>query len=241
MSTQAAANNRVRFATALGFINVVLFKKDVPLTIANFKHYADEGAYDGTFFHRSARTDFKIIQGGGYNVVNGDEIGKVHSHDPIADERARQNDKGTIAMANTGAVNSSSNQWYFNIADNSSAFDFRFSVFGVVMDDASQKTIEAINNLTIVDADGGGTEQFGELPVRDPAAGPQRAINIPGDLPFVTRVAMQVDAVRTPGTGAAPASASTARVSRSQAVTPAAAPAVAAFSIKRVSKERVFD
>ena len=243
MTTKAAANNRVRFATSLGFINVVLFKRDVPLTITNFKHYADEGSWDGTFFHRSVKS-FKVIQGGGFNVVNGDEIGEIHAHDGVTDEFARDNDKGTIAMAKTDAPNTSTNQWYFNVTDNSADLDNRFSVFGVVMDAESQTTIERINNLTVVDADGGVQNAFGEIPVRDAAAGAQRAINIPGDLVVVSRVAMQMDAEDSPGTGAAPVS--TASVSRSvpraQATTPASAtPTPVAFSTKRVSKERVFD
>jgi cyclophilin family peptidyl-prolyl cis-trans isomerase len=243
MTTQVAANNRVRFATSLGFINVVLFKKDVPNTITNFKHYADEGSWDGTFFHRSVKT-FKVIQGGGFNVVNGDEIGTVHAHEGIANEATRDNDKGTIAMANSGETNNSNtNQWYFNVIDNSTALDNRFSVFGVVMDTPSQTTIEAINNLTLLDADGGGPDPFGELPVRDPAAGVQRPVNIPGDLVVVSRVAIQMDGADTPGTGAAAAStASTAAVSRAQAANiPDAPPPASPTSGKRASRQRVFD
>ena len=151
-------------------------------------------------------------------------------------------------MAKTDAPNTSSNQWYFNVIDNSSHFDNRFSVFGMVLDDASQTTIERINNLTIVDADGGGPSNSASCPSATPPPAAERPINIPGDLAMVTRVAMQMDAVRTTvTTGAAPATAST---HRRLALPPSAHPATrrrrhadAALRspASAVSKERVFD
>jgi cyclophilin family peptidyl-prolyl cis-trans isomerase len=241
VSTTVATNPRARWTTTMGFINAGFFKKDVNNTIANFKHYANEAAWDGTFFHRSvtkASGGIGVVQGGGFNVVDGDSIGQVHSETGIANESARDNDKGTIAMANTAPTNSSNtNQWFFNVTDNPS-LDNNYSVFGVVLDDGSQKTIEAINKLTIVNATGGDpSSAFKELPVRDASAGASRAINIPGDLVMITRVALMMDATATPGAGSTSASSRTVVTQESAAAPTAPAP----FSATKITRDRVFD
>jgi cyclophilin family peptidyl-prolyl cis-trans isomerase len=251
VSTTVATNPRARWTTSLGFINVGFFKKGVPNTIENFEHYADEATWDGTFFHRSVTKEkggFGVIQGGGFHVVDGDSIAPVHAHAGIANESSHDNDKGTIAMANTAPTNSSNtNQWFFNVTDNNTALDHNYSVFGMVLDDASQKTMEAINKLTIVDADGGqapADNPFGELPVRDKAAGASRAINIPGDLVMITRVALLMDVTATPGAtqGAIPSQLRAMPDRIPQVAAPSdLGPRSGSFSMTKIARDRVFD
>ena len=59
----AFADGRIFFNTLDGNFNVKMFPDDAPLTVNNFMHYVNEGAYDSTFFHRLVH-DF-IVQGGG--------------------------------------------------------------------------------------------------------------------------------------------------------------------------------
>ena len=101
--------------------------RTTPLTAANFLAYANAGEYNNTFIHRSV-PGF-VVQGGGFTVTSaqpGISIGNVTQRDPVvnepkpADASAANNVRGTIAMAKLGSdPNSATNQWFFNLADNS--------------------------------------------------------------------------------------------------------------------------
>ena len=60
---------RVRFETSKGAINLELFPKEAPGTVANFTKLIGEGFYDGLAFHRVI-PDF-VIQGGCPNTKEG--------------------------------------------------------------------------------------------------------------------------------------------------------------------------
>jgi cyclophilin family peptidyl-prolyl cis-trans isomerase len=192
------AKTRVRFSTTAGFINVGLYR-NTPITKSNFMHYANEAAWDTTFFHRSEHhvgndTHLDVIQGGGFNIING-QLGSVHMETGIELEGSNSNLQGTIAMARGTATNSNTNQWFFNTKANT-VLDGQYTVFGAVLDTESLNTITAINNLTILDASStlGGT--FGELPVVRPNATAQNVA--PSDVVMVTRVAQLFDIAATP-------------------------------------------
>lgn len=205
--TQTAAKTRYRFSTVAGFINVGLYTKTARNTVTNFMHYANEGAWDVTFFHRSEhRTGsggLDVIQGGGYDVENG-VIGSVHTHTGVPLELGNSNIQGTIAMARAdNDPNSNINQWFFNTQSNTDldTLNGGYTVFGAILDNESLNTITAINNFAIRDATAGDSNSpFGELPVIDPAAGNTRQIAVPGDLVMITRVAQLYDMAATPGT-----------------------------------------
>ena len=211
---------RARFTTTLGFINIGLYK-NTPNTKSNFGHYANEAAWDNTFFHRSTRdatSNIQVIQGGGYNVTSG-QIGSVHQETGIGLELGNSNVKGTIAMARTSDVNSNTNQWFFNVNDNTAlnTTGGGYTAFGAVLDTPSQRTIEAINTLTIANAGG----VFTELPILNASHSASPLIS---DLVLVSRVAFLMDA--TAIQLAAPAAA--------QASAPLAAPA-ALFSSAKIT------
>ena len=131
--------------TSKGDITIAL-RNDKPITTANFLKLVKDGTYNSTIFHRVI-AGF-MIQGGENDSANvatiPDEIGSDN-----------QNLNGTIAMANTGAANSASSQFFINVADNKnlySSFDTSYTVFGkvisgmnVVMSISNVPTTQAIN------------------------------------------------------------------------------------------------
>lgn len=186
----------VNWSGVTQYINVKMYT-DTPLTVANFKSYADIGAWDTTFFHRSTRdatSNLQVIQGGGFNVNSQNQIGSVVQKTGIGLELKHSNVAYTLAMARTSDVNSNTNQWFFNVNDNTAldTIGGGYTVFGIASDKASQKVIASINALTIRQGDPTNPNSpFNELPSSD-AKG---AIDVPKDLVTVQRVAMLMEQV----------------------------------------------
>ncbi len=65
------ANSRVRIDTNFGPINMELFDRQAPQTVANFYSYLLSGAYNNVIFHRSADAGGKpfVLQGGGFEFT----------------------------------------------------------------------------------------------------------------------------------------------------------------------------
>src|SRR5215468_2477125 len=117
------ANPTALLETSLGNLRVELYTDKMPITAGNFVKLAKSGFYDGLHFHR---------------VIKGfmAQFGCPHSKDPrspragtgdgphgtIADEHPANaklsNEPGTLAMANTGAPNSGSCQFFINTVHN---------------------------------------------------------------------------------------------------------------------------
>ncbi|MDQ6809227.1 MAG: peptidylprolyl isomerase [Verrucomicrobiota bacterium] len=145
--TDPDATSAVRMQTILGNIDVILYGKQTPITVANFLRYVDEGRYfiyDKTLnkaapsvIHRSVydpglKRPF-VIQGGAYfGLVSPsdktswqnftlDSVG--FTLPPIVNEAgAFSNVTGTIAMARvSGNEDSATSQWFINMGDNSGA------------------------------------------------------------------------------------------------------------------------
>lgn len=177
-----------------GYINVGLLTKAAPKSTANFISYADAGVWDTTFFHRSTLdtgSGIQVIQGGGFNVTAG-SIGSVLTHTAVPLELGTSNTKGTLAMARTTDINSGTNQWFFNVNENTNldTVGGGYAVFGLVSDPTSQAVVEAINKLTIRQGDPSNSNSpFNELPSLD-ATG---TIDVPADLVMVSRVAKLMD------------------------------------------------
>jgi cyclophilin family peptidyl-prolyl cis-trans isomerase len=118
--------------TPLGNIPLILFQSQTPKTFANFEHYiTTPGEYNGTIVHRSI-PGF-IIQGGGF-TADGNAIPTIQSP---PNEPGISNTAGTIAMAKIpNNPSSATDQWFINLADNSSNLDQQnggFTVFGKVI------------------------------------------------------------------------------------------------------------
>jgi len=121
---------KVLLETSMGNITIQL-RDDMPITTENFKNLVQQGVYDNTIFHRVI-ADF-MIQGG--DPATGTWSGG--SIPSIKDEFTtnNKNERGTIAMANTGAPNSGSSQFFINVVNNSNKdFDEDYLVFGRVIE-----------------------------------------------------------------------------------------------------------
>ncbi|MDB4995653.1 MAG: Peptidyl-prolyl cis-trans isomerase [Myxococcaceae bacterium] len=117
------ANPTATLETSLGTFKVELFVDKMPITATNFVKLAKSGFYDGLHFHRVI--DNFMLQ-----------FGCPHSKDPkspragtgdgpdgtIKDEHPANaklsNEPGTLSMANTGAPNSGSSQFFVNTVHN---------------------------------------------------------------------------------------------------------------------------
>jgi phospholipase/lecithinase/hemolysin/cyclophilin family peptidyl-prolyl cis-trans isomerase len=137
-----------------GTINVVLFDQSgigAPLTVQNFQSYVNTDSYTDSFIHRSL-PGF-VVQGGGYTYNS--TLGQIPANSPVQNEFSpnRSNLRGTIAMAKLGTdPNSATNQWFFNLADNSTNLDNQnggFTVFGQAISTNDLTTIDAIAAVPI--------------------------------------------------------------------------------------------
>ena len=103
----------VLLKTNHGDIEIELYK-EMPITAGNFKKLIEQGFYDGVIFHR-------IIPG--FMIQGGDPTGTGMGGPgyKIKDEFTRSdldnNDRGTIAMANSGP-NTGGSQFFINLVDN---------------------------------------------------------------------------------------------------------------------------
>jgi cyclophilin family peptidyl-prolyl cis-trans isomerase len=126
----------VEIQTNYGNIEIELFDKAAPKTVANFLAYVKQKHYDGTIFHRVIKGF--MIQGGGFT----NKFEHKQTMPPIKNEAENglSNKRGTIAMARTFLVDSATDQFFINHKDNRfldhkdhSAQNFGYCVFGKVI------------------------------------------------------------------------------------------------------------
>ncbi|MEY2528049.1 MAG: hypothetical protein QOJ05_139 [Verrucomicrobiota bacterium] len=208
----AGVTDAVRMTTAVGNIDIELFGKDKPITVANFLKYIDQGRYfvfDSTanqtassFIHRSA-PGF-VIQGGGYlgtvnpsptpgSANNNALPTQVLTLPPIQNEPGLSNQRGTIAMAQFGSdANSATSQWFINLADNGGPptnLDIRFNnggpytVFGRVVNN----TMAAVDAIAALPRFNVGSP-FDNLPLRNYTS--SNPIKVPNlvSIPTITHI-----------------------------------------------------
>lgn len=153
-------------------IQINLFDGTTPETVQNFLTYVEDGAYTDVIMHRSV-PGF-IIQGGGF-TFDGSEIQAIPTNPAVINEPIYSNLRGTIAMAKLGSdENSATNQWFFNVANNSGNLDIQnggFTVFGQVFESDMAKVDELValsrcafaapfDNLPVMNFDCAGTEDL---------------------------------------------------------------------------------
>ncbi|MFV0543779.1 MAG: peptidylprolyl isomerase [Marinicella pacifica] len=124
----------VRFETTLGNIDIKMLDQDAPNTVENFLNYVNDGDYDNSIFHRMIYG--YIIQGGQY-YSDGSSLHNIPADAPVVNEFKVSNTKYTLAMAKVdGQPNSATNNFFFNLNNNSSPLDTSnggFTVFGEVV------------------------------------------------------------------------------------------------------------
>lgn len=139
-STASAAgkNPIVLIETSMGNVKAELFADKAPISVKNFLDYANSGFYKDTVFHRVI-PGF-MAQGGGLTAALQP---KPDNKPPIKNEAANglKNDRGTLAMARTGAVDSATSQFFINVVNNDflnhrdeTQAGFGYAVFGKVID-----------------------------------------------------------------------------------------------------------
>jgi len=151
----AANATIVEFQTSQGSFQVNLFDTTTPETVKNFLTYVDSEHYTNSVVHRVV-ADF-IVQGGGYEFSGEWPLTPLVANTSVKNEPVYSNVKGTIAMAKQGGnVNSATNQWFFNLENNSDNLDRQnggFTAFGQVIGDG-MLIVEKISNLTLCNSGG---------------------------------------------------------------------------------------
>ena len=117
------ANPTATCETSLGTFEVELFTDKMPITANNFLELAESGFYDGLHFHRVIN-NFMIQFGCPHSRNPSDRRAGTGDSPkgPLRDEHPPahklSNEPGTLSMANTGAPNSGSCQFFINTIHN---------------------------------------------------------------------------------------------------------------------------
>lgn len=130
-------STKVLLETSMGNITLQL-NSDMPITAGNFEALVNKSFYDGTIFHRVI--DGFMIQGG-----DPEGTGMGGPGYTIKDEFTdhNKNDRGTIAMANSGP-NTGGSQFFINLVNNN-YLDAMHPAFGKVI--AGMDVVDAIGKV----------------------------------------------------------------------------------------------
>jgi peptidyl-prolyl cis-trans isomerase A (cyclophilin A) len=138
VTTAAAQSNPVVvIETSLGNITVELYQDEAPISVENFLTYVRDDFYAGTIFHRVIKGF--MVQGGGMT----EDMVRKETNPPIKNEATNglRNERGTLAMARTAAVESATAQFFINVANNralnhesETQAEYGYAVFGKVID-----------------------------------------------------------------------------------------------------------
>ena len=140
--------------TNMGKIELELNQALAPISVANFVKYAETGFYDNTIFHRVINNF--MVQGGGFDKYMRQKptLGMIKNEA----KNGLKNDRGTVAMARTSAVDSASSQFFINHKDNDflnhGGRDYGYAVFGKVT-----------KGMDVVDAIARVRTKSGDVPV----------------------------------------------------------------------------
>jgi cyclophilin family peptidyl-prolyl cis-trans isomerase len=142
----------LRWSTSEGVITTRFLKDVAPGHYSNFRAYADSGEYDNSFFTRNV-PGF-IIQGGSLRINDANTVVEPTPRAAIQNEFSRSNTRGTLAMAKQGNnPNSATNQFFFNLADNSQNLDNQnggFTVFAEVTSASGLAVMDAVAGRSVV-------------------------------------------------------------------------------------------
>jgi peptidyl-prolyl cis-trans isomerase A (cyclophilin A) len=148
----------IRLSTSLGDMTIELFETEAPVTVQNFLQYVDDGFFDNTIFHRVI-PGF-VLQGGGFST----DMKEKKTRPAIQNEAANglKNQRGTLSMARTQAINSATSQFFINLADNDfldhGTRDFGYAVFAKVTEG-----MEVADRIAAVETGNAGHHQ--DVPV----------------------------------------------------------------------------
>ena len=147
LDAAAQDNPVVVIETSLGNITAELDRANAPLSVENFLEYVESGHYSGTVFHRVI--EGFMIQGGGFTA----DMQRKPTRTPVKNEARNglANDRGTLAMARTNAVDSATSQFFINVVDNAALnnrgitpAEYGYAVFGHVTGESSLDLVDQI-------------------------------------------------------------------------------------------------
>lgn len=142
----APGDPQVLVETNLGSFTIELAADEAPMHTENFLTYVNEQFYEGLLIHRVACTPDPeggpcepfVIQGGGYERVDGELVLREPTRPPVPSEAGNGLSNGTIysvSLALTGGdPNSGQTQFFINLKDNSFLNESGFTVFGMVVE-----------------------------------------------------------------------------------------------------------
>jgi cyclophilin family peptidyl-prolyl cis-trans isomerase len=160
------SNVDLELNTNFGAVPIDLLPEVAPLTVANFLNYADRGDYDDAIFHRLV--DGFVLQGGGFDTnsetfTTSSQLSSIPTDPAVQNEFNRSNVRATIAMAKLGNdPNSATNQFFFNLGDNSSNLDNQNGGFTVFAEVTDMTTVDAVVAASTTTNAGGA---FTDLPL----------------------------------------------------------------------------
>jgi peptidyl-prolyl cis-trans isomerase B (cyclophilin B) len=125
--------------TNRGDINIELFAKDTPETVANFVNLASQGFYDNLNFHRVIN-DFMVQGGCPLGTGTG---GPGYRFDDEIVAELRHDRPGILSMANAGPGTNGSQFFITHIE--TSWLDGKHTVFGAVMSDQDMAVVNSIS------------------------------------------------------------------------------------------------
>lgn len=111
-----------------GDISVELYKDVAPITVENFISYVEDGAYDGSTFHRIIENF--MIQGGIVDDTR-DAIQGEFSSNGVTNDLSHT--RGVISMARTSIKDSATSQ-FFIVHQDSTFLDGDYAAFGMMID-----------------------------------------------------------------------------------------------------------
>jgi cyclophilin family peptidyl-prolyl cis-trans isomerase len=159
----------VVITTNVGVIKAQLDAQHAPISTANFLKYVKEKHFDGTVFHRVMRGF--MIQGGGFDEKL-HEIGPGHPAIKNEAGNGLKNAPGTLAMARTNVVDSATDQFFINVANNTfldhrdeTPAGFGYAVFGKVI--AGMDVVRTIENVPTSPKPSAEGVPMGDVPVKD--------------------------------------------------------------------------
>ncbi len=143
--------------TSKGTFEVELYRSQTPITVNNFVNLAKSGFYNNLVWHRIDSTfviqtgDENTKNGGGNNNTWGQYQGTIIPDEIVS---SLHNYAGYMAMANTGAANSGSTQFFINLVDSSTTLDGKYTVFGHVI--SGMNVVNAIGGVPVYPVPPGG-------------------------------------------------------------------------------------
>ena len=142
----------VRMSTSEGALTLLMRGDAAPRTVNNFLGYVNAGDYDNIFVTRSV-SGF-ILQMGSLQINGSDQIMQGPIRRPVANEFNISNTRGNVAMAKrSGDPDSATNQFFFNLDDNSQTLDMHnggYTVFAQVTSAQGLAVMDALASHDVV-------------------------------------------------------------------------------------------